>query len=286
MMRDIFNAKNSDQNTVSGFGDEWERFNQSKLDSSEQQNLYNRYFDIFPFHLLPQNPVGFDMGCGSGRWAKLMAGHVKGLYCIDPSSALEVARSNLKDIDNCRFISGGVGDSLLPENSMDFGYSLGVLHHVPDTQRGIDECVSFLKPGAPFLLYLYYSFDNRNFIYKILWVISDYIRIVVSRMPFPVRYFLSQFIAALIYYPMARFSLLLSTLKFRKSFIDMLPLASYRNLSFYTMRTDALDRFGTQLEQRFSKSQIKLMMEKSGLVNIKFSDRIPYWCAVGIKAVK
>lgn len=286
MTNNFSKIRNSDERTVSGFGDEWERFNQSELDITEHQNLFNRYFGIFPFHLLPENPIGFDMGCGSGRWAKLMARHVKSLYCIEPSSALNVARFNLKDLDNCFFISGEVGDSLFPENSMDFGYSLGVLHHVPDTQMGINECVKFLKPGAPFLLYLYYSLDNRNIFYKFLWKFSDYLRFFISRMPFPIRYILSQVIAALIYYPLARFSLLLSKLNFNDSVINLIPLGSYRNTSFYTMRTDALDRFGTQLEQRFSKSQIRFMMEKSGLVDITFSDKIPYWCAAGIKAMK
>ena len=49
------------------------------------------------------------------------------------------------------------------------------------------------------------------------------------------------------------------------------------------MRTDALDRFGTRLEQRFSKTMILDMMEKAGLENIKFSKNIPFWCAVGTR---
>ncbi len=47
------------------------------------------------------------------------------------------------------------------------------------------------------------------------------------------------------------------------------------------MRTDALDRFGTRLEQRFSREQIKVMMEKVGLERIEFSANMPFWCAVG-----
>ena len=50
------------------------------------------------------------------------------------------------------------------------------------------------------------------------------------------------------------------------------------------MRTDALDRFGTRLEHRFTQEQIKQMMEDAGLVNIQFSDIAPYWCALGIKS--
>jgi hypothetical protein len=49
------------------------------------------------------------------------------------------------------------------------------------------------------------------------------------------------------------------------------------------MRTDALDRFGTRLEQRYTKAEIEEMMKRAGLVDIRFSDSAPFWCAVGYK---
>jgi len=62
-----------------------------------------------------------------------------------------------------------------------------------------------------------------------------------------------------------------------------MPLAAYRNLSFYSMRTDALDRFGTRLERRFSRQEIEDMMHSAGLRDIVFSDSLPFWCAVGFR---
>ena len=62
------------------------------------------------------------------------------------------------------------------------------------------------------------------------------------------------------------------------------PLSPYRRNSFYTMRTDALDRFGTRLEQRFSRDQIQGMMERAGLTGIVFRDGVPFWVACGRKA--
>lgn len=277
------NQKNQDSNTVAGFGDEWERFDQSQLSDSEHQTLFEKYFRIFPWHRLPPNATGFDMGCGSGRWAMLVAPRVGALHCVDPSSALAVARRNLSEQKNCIFHQGGVGDFILPDASMDFGYSLGVLHHVPDTQRGIDECVRFLKPGAPFLIYLYYALDNRPLWFRTLWRLSEIGRRIISRLPHGPRYFASQLIALSVYFPLARGAALAEWLGLPKKYVDLLPLGSYRKLSFYTMRTDALDRFGTPLEQRFSREQITQMMKSAGLTDIQFSDEVPFWCAVGIK---
>jgi hypothetical protein len=87
--------------------------------------------------------------------------------------------------------------------------------------------------------------------------------------------------AAAVYYPLARFALVLEKLGCKA---DAFPLSYYRSRSFYTMRTDALDRFGTRLEQRFTAGQIRCMMQTTGLVGITFSPAPPYWCAVGFKS--
>jgi len=274
---------NKDSHTVTGFGDEWERFDQSELSEQEHCELFEKYFKIFPWENLPGNAQGFDMGCGSGRWAKLVAPRVSKLHCIDPSSAIQVAKRNLVTENNCLFHEAGVDDQVLPDSSMDFGYSLGVLHHVPDTIQGIRDCVRMLKPGAPFLLYLYYALDNRSFLYRSLWMASDFFRRVISGLPLCMRYVVSQIIATCVYWPLSRFAALMERFGLSSEKASTLPLGFYRHLSFYTMRTDALDRFGTRLEQRFTRKQIQSMMESAGLTDIRFSEGAPYWCAVGIK---
>ncbi len=272
--------KNQDKNTVEGFGDEWSRFDQSDLPEDEQQLLFDEYFSVFPWKDISKESVGFDLGCGTGRWAKSVAPKVKKLICIDPSNAIDIAKKNLSNFDNCEFESATVDDISIDNNSMDFGYSLGVLHHVPDTEMGIKQCVEKLKKGAPLLLYLYYRFDNRPFWFRFIWSISDLLRKIISKMPYGLRYIFSQIIAVVVYFPLARTALYLEKLNLN---VSNFPLSSYKNLSFYTMRTDALDRFGTRLEQRFTRDEIKNMMESAGLEKIKFSNSKPFWVAVGYK---
>jgi ubiquinone/menaquinone biosynthesis C-methylase UbiE len=274
--------KNLDNLTVDGFGEEWSRFTQNELSASELETLFDSYFSIFPWASLPENASGFDMGCGSGRWAKLVAQKVNKLTCVDASAkALAVAKNNLAASANCSFVHASVDHLPWPDESMDFGYSLGVLHHVPDTLAGLRSCTKKLKPGAPFLLYLYYRFDNRPLWFKALWQASNLVRLVISRCPSRLRHLICELIAAVIYFPMARAA------KWAEATLGIdvknWPLTSYRNLSFYTMRTDALDRFGTQLEQRFTKLEIKKMMEQANLSEIHFSETTPYWVAVGRK---
>lgn len=270
--------ENIDPKTVEGFGDEWTRFDQTELSEEDETQLFESYFSIFPWDTLSKDAVGFDLGCGSGRWAKLVSPRVGKLHCIDPSTAIEVARNNLRNYINCEFHHAGVDDIPLPDKSMDFGYSLGVLHHIPDTRSALAACVSKIKPGGPFLIYLYYAFDNRPLWFKVIWKISEVIRKILSRLPHGMRYKASQIIALLVYWPLARTAKFLEILGFN---VSNFPLSAYRDRGFYVMRTDALDRFGTRLEQRFSKTEIKQMMESVGLENIKFNDQTPFWCAVG-----
>lgn len=221
------------------------------------------------------------MGCGSGRWARRVAPKVGRLHCIDPSSdAIDVAKASLVGHDNIVFHRASVDQPCLRPGSQDFGYSIGVLHHVPDTEAAIRSCVDLLKPGAPLLLYLYYAFDNRPWWFRTIWRISDLARWLICRLPSWLKQAVTDTVALLVYLPLAVLSRFLERMRFS---VAGIPLSYYRNHSLYTMRTDARDRFGTPLERRFTRAQIAAMLKSAGLVNVRFSNSVPYWCAVGFK---
>jgi SAM-dependent methyltransferase len=276
---------NIDLRVARGFGREWSSFRQDKdhLSQQQRQAIFDDYFRIFPWHLLPPSGgVGLDVGCGSGRWSTLMAPRVEHLHLLDPSpAALEVAKQNLCSAKNVSYHCHSVANIPLPSRSLDFGFSLGVLHHVPDTQAAIAAIADKLKPNAPFLIYLYYALDNRPIWYRLLWRIADLVRFVVSRLPHPLRLAISQSIAVLVYWPLARFVRFL--MEHSRS-ASALPLSYYADKSFYVMRTDAYDRFCTRLEKRFRRNEIERMLAGAGFKDIIFSSQEPFWCAVGIKS--
>lgn len=272
---------NIDANVVKDFGSEWSRFDQSNLSVADQTEMFEGYFHIFPWGSLPPDPIGADIGCGSGRWASVVAPRVGYLSLVDPSGeALAVARQNLSNAANVSFHHVSVDSLPFEEGSLDFAYSLGVLHHVPDTAEAINSIARVLKPGAAFLIYLYYAFDQRPRWFRALWRASDMLRKFVSRLPAPLKNLVCEGIALLVYLPLARAGLLLGRFGILP---DSWPLAYYRNREYYVMRTDALDRFGTRLERRFSRQEIKAMLQSAGFTDIRFSDTQPFWCAVGIK---
>jgi len=277
--------QNVDANVAAGFGQEWSTFRQGEgsLSREQRETIFANYFHIFPWNRLPAGGgVGIDVGCGTGRWSMSVAPRVKHLHLLDVSlEALAVARENLKGMHNVSFHASSVADMPLPSQSLDFAFSLGVLHHLPDTQAAIFAIAEKLKRGAPFLIYLYYAFDNRQPRYRTLWIVSNCFRVVVSRLPHLMRRIISETIAALVYWPLARLAALFARLGLRQR---SWPLSWYHDKSYYVMRTDAYDRFCTQLEKRFSKAEIERMLTVAGFESIAFSDSPPFWCAVGIKA--
>jgi len=283
-LKDTLLYNNIDPALVKGFGREWEKFSFRENDTSLEYllSIWEDYFNIFPWNLLPDSGgIGADIGCGSGRWSLPVARRVEKLYLIDPSAqALNIAKTNLKEHNNIEFLNQSANVAMESIEELDFAFSLGVLHHVPDINSAFNSIASKLKKGAPFLVYLYYSFEESPTWYRLIWFISDLARKTISKMPYRLKLFSTQLIALFVYLPISRLGYLLTKIGINtKNF----PLIYYSDKPFYFMKNDSLDRFGTRLENRYSKQEIKEIFNNSGFIDIQFSDRKPFWCACGIK---
>lgn len=265
--------------TIDSFGAEWEKFN--TFSQEELERIGREYFDIVTHAELNEKSIVLDMGCGSGRWSRYLSNKVRLIEAIDPSKAVFLTAKNNADLKNVRWSHAGVEEIPFKDDTFDFILCLGVLHHVPDTSESLKKVVNKLKPNGHILLYLYYSLDNRGRTYKILFRLSNLIRIIVSSSPKKLKGLLADTIAFIVYLPLVTAVRL--TKFFRLNFYKKLPLSYYENKSFYIMRNDALDRFGTPLEQRFSKKQIEIMMFDAGLTDLNFSPNAPYWHVTGKK---
>lgn len=269
---------NFDPATAAAFDDNWSRSRYREADPVHVRRAFEDMFGLFPFDRLGE-AEGFDLGCGTGVRAAAVAPLVGRLHCIDPAPhGIAAARRRLAGCHNVTFHLAGVDAIPLPPGTQDFGYSLGVLHHIPDPEAALRSCVSKLKPGAPFLLYLYYDFENRPLWFRGLWRLSDLARRLIAPLPFPARRAVSDAIALLVYLPLSRSARLLERAGIG---VANLPLSYYRRSPVRHLRSHALDRFGTPLEQRFSSSAMKAMMTRSGLERVTFQDKEPYWVAIG-----
>ena len=233
--------------------------------------------------MINANTLALDVGCGTARWSKYLSSKVKFIEAIDPSKAIYAALKLTENIPNIRITQADSDCIPFEDGSFDFVFSLGVLHHVPNTQLALNKSVKKLKKNGYFLLYLYYSLENRGWFYKFLFNSSSLFRKIISKLPVGLKKNICDALAVFVYLPFVGLSLLIKKLLPHSNLYSKIPLSYYTDKSFNIICNDALDRFGTPLEKRFTKLQIEEMMKRSGLDEIVFSNFEPYWHAVGKK---
>lgn len=273
--------QNIDMKTVDSFGEEWQAFH--GFDEKEIQKLGDEYFDVITPQMLNPSTSVLEVGCGSGRFLQYLSSKAGFLVGADPSGAIYAADNLLGPKENVMLVKASANDLPFADESFDFVYSIGVLHHIPDTGKAMQACVDKVKKGGYFFTYLYYDLDNRGFLFRSVFNLSTLLRRAVSKLSPAPKKIVCDVMAVALYMPFVGFSRFLKTLGVKEKIRSKIPLYGYENKSFYIIRNDSLDRFGTPLEQRFTKRQIQEMMENCGLTEIVFSNNIPYWHAVGKK---
>jgi SAM-dependent methyltransferase len=275
-------TRNVDEKTAGGFGREWSTFTQSdrELTAEQRMRLFADYFAIFPWEALPaQGGTGIDVGCGSGRWAALVAPRVAHLHLLDVSAeALDVARANLANAANVSFhlarrhpAARRIARFRLfargPASRA--GHRARHPRHRPQAPAGRTlSRLSLLCLRQPPDLVSHDLAGERG----------------GARDPEPIALF-----SADCRQPADRNAGLLAAFasrphpRRRRHVAGVLALAYYRDKSFYVLRTDAFDRFCTRLEQRFTRAEIETMLRDAGFEDIRFSPTMPFWCAVAFK---
>ncbi|MFM2359349.1 MAG: hypothetical protein RLY16_1342 [Bacteroidota bacterium] len=271
---------NIDPVVVKSFGDEWLKFHDFSDRIIEQ--CANEYFDILPERMVNSNTYALDVGCGTGRWTKFLSKRVGFMEAVDPSDAIFAADNLLGDIPNVRLTKANTETIPFEDETFDFVMSVGVLHHIPNTQQAMIDCVKKVKKGGYFYCYLYHNLEKMNAFFRFLFWMSELVRKVVCKLPQRPKAWVCDFLAIVIYMPFVlwvRFLVLIGL----RSVAKKMPLAAYNNKSFFIIRNDSLDKFGTTLEQRFSKKEVAELMRNCGLEEVVISEGTPYYHSVGRK---
>ena len=250
--------ENLDQGVIDSFGHEWATFDYGETETTEALNAqfkaYCAPIDLNQFNT--KVSVAADFGAGSGRWASRLIPFFSLVYALEPSDGASKVLKN-KFADEAKIM-------------------VGVLHHIPDTSLAIKDVSLRIKPGGMFLCYLYYNLENKPTLYKLIFKGVNVVRKVISGLPQKIKHSITSTIAALVYWPLARFSKVMNRFGVNTSNI---PLHHYADMPFVMLANDALDRFGTSLEQRFSKAEITEMLRLAefDISTLKFSDAEPFW---------
>ena len=177
--------------TAAKFGWQWQHFTQ------EDQ----KYADQFLGWIAPvtaeffRDKIVLEGGCGKGRHTQLAAAWgAKEVIGADLSGAVETAFAATRHLDNAHIIQADIYN--LPiKRKIDYAFSVGVLHHLPDARRGFQSLAGKVKPGGHISAWVYGAENNE---WIIRWV-SPMRERLTSRMNPRVLLHLSKLPAALVY---------------------------------------------------------------------------------------
>src|SRR4030095_545780 len=93
--------------------------------------------------------------CGKGRHTALSAEFgAKAIVSLDLSEAVEAAFANTRHLENAHIAQADLTRPPV-KRVFDYAFSIGVLHHLPDPERGFRALVSRLKPGGSISAWVY-----------------------------------------------------------------------------------------------------------------------------------
>jgi SAM-dependent methyltransferase len=170
-------AGDTDQRTQENFGYSWNSFHQTQAHFDEQFQAWIAPCTADAF----RDRIVLDAGCGMGRHADFVArAGAKTVIAVDFSSAVFPAERRLAPYPDAHVIRADIYRLPL-RPCFDLAYSVGVLHHLPEPQKGFDSVLAKVRPGGRMIAWVYGA-ENNGWITQLVSPLRER---VLSRMPMP-----------------------------------------------------------------------------------------------------
>jgi ubiquinone/menaquinone biosynthesis C-methylase UbiE len=140
-------------------------------------------YDLLTDDFLSNKKV-LEVGCGQGMALMLSARKCKAITGLDISvNSLKEAEKGIKEfkLQNTSLISGDAENLPFEDESYDAVYSLGVLHHTPNTQKAVLEINRVLKRDGEVIVMLYKKHNPKWFAVVLFRAFSKLIDITLGK---------------------------------------------------------------------------------------------------------
>ena len=155
---------------VKSFSFEWNIHDRTQLDIYRDDQPSEREF-IAKTAFTPEFLKGkliLDAGVGAGRYADVASRWGGDVIGVDLSYAVEAAQRNLGDRPNVWIAQADIGALPFRPGTFDVIFSIGVLHHTPDTRKYFEKLVPLLAPGGVIAIWVYPR--NDAYVNRARWV--------------------------------------------------------------------------------------------------------------------
>jgi SAM-dependent methyltransferase len=205
-----------------------------------------------------------DAGCGMGRHARQLAAYCGGIVAVDFSRAIDAAARNVHDLPNVACVQADLTRVPVADNAFDFVYSMGVVHHLANTEDAVRTLARKVRPGGRLRVYLYWK--RSGLAGRVLRLVSA-VRRVTTRLPFPLLKALCWTLSVGLYAGVVLPYRALLALGLRVP--EHWPLFVYTKYPFRILYNDQFDRFSAPLEKRYSEAEARALLESAGLRDVR-----------------
>ena len=141
----------------SSFGEQWNYFPETQIDSLNGSQLTEKRFFIetgWSKESLSEAVI-LDAGCGSGRFTEIAAKYAKGVISVDLSDAIFAIPKHVLDKGNVLRIHGDLRNLSLDFSKITHVFSIGVLQHTPEPYITVLKLVESMSSGTKFAFTAY-----------------------------------------------------------------------------------------------------------------------------------
>jgi SAM-dependent methyltransferase len=264
-------SANSQERTIRDFGDQWAVYR----DNNAFYGSVELFSDIiFPF-LTPdaiKDCRVAEIGSGTGRIVNmLLAAGANHVIAVEPSDAFHVLCRNINQPEKVTCLKM-TGDQLPAYDDLDYIFSVGVLHHIPNPKPVVEAAFKALRPGGRFLVWLYGKEGNGLY----LAFISP-LRGLTKRLP----HFMLASLVEIMYWPLVFYTKFCRWLP--------LPLREYmlsilEKMSPEKRRLIIYDQLNPSYAKYYTKFEAEKLLKDGKFVDIRTHHRHGYsWTLIGTK---
>lgn len=219
---------------------------------------------IYPFQLSKiKDKIVMEVGVGSGRISKnLLSYDPKKLFALEPSKAIDIAKKEL-DSSKTEFLNIEA-QNLNFENKIDFIFSLGVIHHIPEFKKTLSKIHQSLTKNGKFIIWVYGKEGNELY----LFFFNNLRRITIKLPDFFLR--IISKLLALFTYPYG-FLCKYFSLPLSKYFIGMFNKLSFKNRTYVIF-----DQLNPSYAKYFSKKELEKELHNAGFKIELLNHRLGY----------
>ena len=262
--------------TQRSFSFQWRNFSVMSCDFKD--NFLNYISPLEPEFF--KNKLVLDAGCGFGRHLYNAALFGAKMVGMDFSDAIESSRENTRMLRNVYLVKGDIYNPPFTDKAFDFVYSIGVLHHLPDPEKGFCSLLRFVKNGGSIFIWVYS--DSRKFINALL----ESVRIFTTRMPFTLLKIICFIFAALDYLITLSFKLL-NKIGILNKIIEKITferIKVYMRYPFQVTYADWFDRLSAPIRFYYNADDLNGWAKRAGLKKVIISPTGNYgWRLYGEK---